>query len=95
MSKALAKPEIITELSFEEIRAAVLTHLKELLPNYTFLESDPAVKVIEAFSYRELLLRQRINEAARNNILNFATGESLDAFVSNVSYKDLIYVSNV
>lgn len=79
MSKALAKPEIITELSFEEIRAAVLTHLKELLPEYTFLESDPAVKVIEAFSYRELLLRQRINEAARNNILDFATGESLDA----------------
>lgn len=79
MSKALTKPEIITELSFEEIRAAVLTHLRELLPHYTFLESDPAVKVIEAFSYRELLLRQRINEAARNNILDFATGESLDA----------------
>ncbi|WP_375678587.1 MULTISPECIES: baseplate J/gp47 family protein [unclassified Bartonella] len=79
MSKALAKPEIITELSFEEIRAAALTHLKELLPEYTFLESDPAVKVIEAFSYRELLLRQRINEAARNNILDFAIGESLDA----------------
>ncbi|WP_455474731.1 baseplate J/gp47 family protein [Bartonella sp. B30(2025)] len=79
MNKALTKPEIISELSFEEIRAACLAHLKELLPEYTFLESDPAIKVIEAFSYRELLLRQRINEAARDNILAFATGASLDA----------------
>ncbi|WP_336288758.1 MULTISPECIES: baseplate J/gp47 family protein [unclassified Bartonella] len=78
MSKALTKPEIIAELSFEEIRACALAHLKELLPNYTFLESDPAVKVIEAFSYRELLLRQRINDAARDNILDFSTGSSLD-----------------
>ncbi|MCZ2158876.1 baseplate J/gp47 family protein [Bartonella sp. 220] len=79
MNGALVKPDIITEISFEEIRAAALAHLKELLPGYIVLESDPAVKVIEAFSYRELLLRQRINEAARNNILDFATGESLDA----------------
>ncbi|WP_455481292.1 baseplate J/gp47 family protein [Bartonella sp. B12(2025)] len=79
MSQTFAKPEIISELSFEEIRAESLAHLKELLPEYTFLESDPALKVIEAFSYRELLLRQRINEAARNNILDFATGTSLDA----------------
>ncbi|OPB31385.1 baseplate J/gp47 family protein [Bartonella sp. AR 15-3] len=77
--KNLSNLEIISELSFEEIRAANIEHLKELLPRYILLESDPAVKVIEAFSYRELLLRQRINEAARNNILDFATGESLDA----------------
>ncbi|WP_455475516.1 baseplate J/gp47 family protein [Bartonella sp. B17] len=79
MSQTFVKPEILSELSFEEIRAASLAHLKEQLPNYTFLESDPALKVIEAFSYRELLLRQRINEAVRNNILDFATGTSLDA----------------
>ncbi|WP_273760785.1 baseplate J/gp47 family protein [Bartonella sp. ML70XJBT.G] len=77
--KNLANPEIISELSFEEIRAANIEHLKELLPSYIFLESDPALKIIEAFSYRELLLRQRINEAARNNILDFAKDEALDA----------------
>ncbi|WP_455480088.1 baseplate J/gp47 family protein [Bartonella sp. B23] len=78
MKKSFADPEIISELSFEEIRAASLACLKEQLPDYTFLESDPAIKVIEAFSYRELLLRQRINEAARANLLDFATGSSLD-----------------
>ncbi|GAA4667111.1 hypothetical protein GCM10023262_15540 [Bartonella pachyuromydis] len=77
--KNLTNPEIISELSFEEIRAANIEHLKELLPSYIFLESDPALKIIEAFSYRELLLRQRINEAARNNILDFAKEEALDA----------------
>ncbi|AGF74827.1 phage baseplate assembly protein GpJ [Bartonella australis AUST/NH1] len=79
MKEVLPKPEIISELSFEEIRAAALAHLKGLLPDYTLLESDPAVKVIEVFSYRELLLRQRINEAARNSLLDFAIGSSLDA----------------
>ncbi|WP_019220272.1 baseplate J/gp47 family protein [Bartonella florencae] len=77
--KNLANPEIISELSFEEIRAANIEYLKELLPSTIFLESDPALKIIEAFSYRELLLRQRINEAARNNILDFAKDEALDA----------------
>ncbi|ALE02864.1 baseplate J/gp47 family protein [Bartonella ancashensis] len=79
MNTDFTKPEIISEASFEEIRAAAFEHLKSLLPGYTFLESDPAAKVIEAFSYRELLLRQRINEAARNTILDFASGDYLNA----------------
>ncbi|ENN91146.1 baseplate J/gp47 family protein [Bartonella bovis] len=79
MNEDFIKPEIIPELSIEEIRAACLENLKQLLPNYTPLESDPAVKIIEVASYREFLLRQRINEAARNTVLDFATGEFLDA----------------
>ncbi|MCZ2203994.1 baseplate J/gp47 family protein [Bartonella sp. A05] len=78
MKTNFTKPEIITEISFEEIRAAAFEHLKQLLPDYALLESDPAAKVIEAFSYREFLLRQRINEAAQNTILDFATGDHLD-----------------
>ncbi|WP_208431827.1 baseplate J/gp47 family protein [Bartonella schoenbuchensis] len=79
MNEDFIKPEIIPELSIEEIRAASLESLKQLLPHYTPLESDPAVKIIEVASYREFLLRQRINEAARNTVLDFAKGEALDA----------------
>jgi Phage-related baseplate assembly protein len=42
------------------------------------VESDPAMKVLEVAAWRELLLRQRINESVKSNLLKFATGEDLD-----------------
>lgn len=33
---------------------------------------------MEVCAYRELLLRQRINQAAKSNLLAFATGTDLD-----------------
>jgi phage-related baseplate assembly protein len=42
------------------------------------LESEPARKLIEAFAYRELLLRARINDAARSVLLASAYGSNLD-----------------
>ncbi|BET30090.1 baseplate J/gp47 family protein [Wolbachia pipientis] len=43
------------------------------------VESDPAIKILEVAAWRELLLRQRINEAVKGNLLKFATGEDLDS----------------
>ncbi|MFP3016329.1 MAG: baseplate J/gp47 family protein [Wolbachia sp.] len=42
------------------------------------VESDPAIKVLEVAAWRELLLRERINEVAKSNLLKFAKGEDLD-----------------
>jgi phage-related baseplate assembly protein len=75
----LQTPQVIEELSFEEI----LLHMKEALVaidhEYTaYLESDPLIKLLEVAAYRELLLRQRINQAAKANLLAFATGSDLD-----------------
>jgi phage-related baseplate assembly protein len=42
------------------------------------LGSDPLMKLMEIAAYRELLLRQRINQAARAHLLAFATGSDLD-----------------
>ncbi|OAM03961.1 MAG: baseplate assembly protein J [Wolbachia endosymbiont of Dactylopius coccus] len=42
------------------------------------VESDPAMKILEVAAWRELLLRQRINEAVKSNLLKFATEEDLD-----------------
>ncbi|WP_336288352.1 baseplate assembly protein [Bartonella sp. CB60] len=71
-------PAVIQELSYEEIRANAIAHLKRLQPDYIALESDPAIKVIEALCYREFLLRTRINNAARANLLSYASGTDLD-----------------
>jgi phage-related baseplate assembly protein len=50
------------------------------LPDYDviMLETDPVVIGNEAESYREVLLRARINEAARANLIAFARGSDLD-----------------
>ena len=76
----LSAPKIVEELSFEAILAAMRADLEGRLPGWTaaVLESDPANKILEVAAYRELLLRQRINEAARACMLAFASGSDLD-----------------
>lgn len=73
------KPAIIEELSVSEIMAQMKNKLAEIAPEFeAYLESDPLIKLIEICAYRELLLRQRINNAANANLLAFATGSDLD-----------------
>lgn len=75
----LPTPAVIEALSFEVILAAMIKDFKARYPDYTALvESDPAVKIFEVCAYRELLLRNRINEAANANLLAFAIGSDLD-----------------
>jgi phage-related baseplate assembly protein len=75
----LQTPEIIEELSFEEILLQMKERLVSIDAEYTaFLGSDPVMKLMEVAAYRELLLRQRINQAAKANLLAFATGSDLD-----------------
>ena len=40
--------------------------------------TDDQTLLVEAFSYKEMLLRQRINEAVQSLLLAFATGSDLD-----------------
>jgi phage-related baseplate assembly protein len=75
----LQTPQIIEELSFEEILQRMKEDLAARAPEYTaYLASDPVMKLMEVAAYRELLLRQRINQAAKANLLAFATGSDLD-----------------
>ncbi len=41
------------------------------------LESEPATKLLQENAYRELLLRQRINEAAQAVMVAYAMGGDL------------------
>lgn len=71
-------PNIIEKLSFEEILLRMKEELVRRDASFTALtESDPAMKILEIAAWRELLLRQRINEAAKANLLKFATGNDL------------------
>lgn len=77
----LPAPNIIQALDYEliveQLKQQLISHngdYAELLA----LESEPLTIAIEAFAYRELLLRQQINEAVRSNLLAFAQGADLD-----------------
>ncbi|OHU87813.1 MULTISPECIES: baseplate assembly protein [Pseudoalteromonas] len=72
-------PDLIEPLSFEDIKRAIVEDYQQRFPdaqlNYV---SDPVIKLIETFAYRELLIRQRINEGAEAVLLAKASGEELD-----------------
>lgn len=75
----LPTPDVVEALDFESIRSAILKDLNSRLDEQTIdLESEPLIKLIEAFAYRELLLRQRINDSAQAVMLATAQGNDLD-----------------
>lgn len=75
----LPAPTVIETLDFETLYHARLARFKALYPAYTAaLESDPVVKLLELAAYDELMLRARINDAARATMLAYATGADLD-----------------
>lgn len=75
----LPPPDVIEALDFEIILQAKKDRLAQLLPDFgPFLESDPAVKLLEICAFDELLLRQRVNDGARAVLLAFAGGGDLD-----------------
>lgn len=76
---SLPPPKIIAELSFGDIFDELLSDFRRRQPTYdALLESDPVIIALECCAYRELLLRQRINEAAKANMLAYATGSDMD-----------------
>ena len=76
---SLPTPAVIEPLSFETIFSELQTEFQSRYPDYSaLLASDPAVKLLEVAAYREVLLRNRINAAAKASLLVFATGSDLD-----------------
>lgn len=74
----LPAPDIIEALDFETILADAVGRMQALMPDFDNRDSDPATKLLQTFSYFALLLRQRVNDAARAVMPAFATGSDLD-----------------
>lgn len=77
-------PPVVEPLDYETIRAGNVAKLKELLLSYGFdwdmdaIEADPGTAITESSAYRELLVRARVNDAARAIMLAYALGGDLD-----------------
>ncbi|TRX75275.1 baseplate J/gp47 family protein [Pseudomonas mangiferae] len=86
MTTTLPAPDIVEILDFEQILATRKAALLSLLPAAEqqamaarlALESEPLTKLLQESAYREMLLRARINDAARANLIVYATGLDLD-----------------
>ncbi|MDQ8022188.1 MAG: baseplate J/gp47 family protein [Moraxellaceae bacterium] len=94
----LPPPDIIEPAEFEALlaeRKAALVALhpveeRAAIAQTLELESEPIVKILQENAYRELLLRQRVNESARAVMLAFATGADLDQLAANFNVKRLV-----
>lgn len=82
----LPAPKIVEEISFDEIldgmKQQYLEKMKTEYPDYELVDSDPAVKVLETAAYREMMLRQKINDGAKECMLAFSEGSNLDNIVA-------------
>lgn len=94
----LPAPDIVEPLDYEtllaERKAAFLALVDpEDLDAWTAtldLESEPVVKLLQENAYRELLLRQRINEACRATMLAYAVGSDLDQIAAGWEVSRLV-----
>ena len=84
-------PAVVEPLDYETILAAMLAKLRELHPAFNALvESDPAYKVLEVAAYRELILRQRVNDSAKAVTLAYAVGSDLDQIAARYNVQRLV-----
>lgn len=77
----LAAPQIIDQPDFETIFQARKDRLIELAPHLApalELESEGLSILLQEDSFREVLLRQAVQDAGRGNLLAFAAGPILD-----------------
>lgn len=94
----LPSPTIIEELDFETILTDVKAVMIAAFPEdqqtavaaALILESEPLTIIAQAMAYRELLLRQRINEGAAACMLSHATGDDLDNIAANLDTERLV-----
>ncbi|MFM5537235.1 baseplate J/gp47 family protein [Aeromonas veronii] len=93
----LPQPDVIELLDYETLLAERKAYLISLYPAdqqqaitaTLALESEPITKLLQENAYRELILRQHINDAAVANMLAWAKGNDLDNLVANWNVKRL------
>jgi len=87
----LPRPNVIEALDFETLFSERKERLISLYPEEEReavrrtlgFESEPIVKVLQESAYREMLLRQRVNEAAQAVMVAYAIGNDLEQLGAN------------
>ncbi|WP_038909970.1 baseplate assembly protein [Dickeya dadantii] len=93
----LPQPQIIEVLDFEVILQDVKAVMIAAFPAAQqasvtaalALESEPLTAIAQVIAYREMMLRQRINEGAEACLLSYAVSSDLDNLAANLNTKRL------
>lgn len=93
----LPQPQIIEVLDFEVILQDVTSVMIAAFPAAQqasvtaalALESEPLAVIAQVIAYREMMLRQRINEGAEACLLSHAVSSDLDNLAANLNTKRL------
>lgn len=94
----LPVPQVVEPIDFETILAERKAYLVSLYPAdqqaeiaaRLELESEPITKLLEENAYREVIWRQRVNEASLANLLAYAAGSDLEQLAANYNVKRLV-----
>jgi phage-related baseplate assembly protein len=95
---SLPAPDIVEVIDFETIyaerKAAFLAFYpadqRAEVQAALALESEPIAKLLQESAYREIIWRQRVNDAARAVMLSFARGTDLDQIAGNFNVQRLV-----
>ena len=77
----LPAPELVELLDHATLVEQLKDDFRQRAPEQAAvldLPSEPLVKLMETFAYRELILRQHINDAGRSVMLAYASGHNLE-----------------
>lgn len=87
----LPMPDVVENLDFEAILEQVKSQLlslvkpdmRDAVAGTLALESEPLAILAQSAAYREMILRQRVNDASRAVMLAYATESDLDQIAAN------------
>ncbi|AZD34659.1 Baseplate assembly protein J [Pseudomonas chlororaphis subsp. aurantiaca] len=94
----LPPPQIVEQIDYEVILAERKAYAISLWPleeqaeiaARLDMESEPLAKLLQENAYREMVWRQRVNEAATANMLALAKGSDLEQLAGNFNVKRLV-----
>jgi len=94
----LPTPQVLEEVDFESLLAERKQELIDRFPSdrqqeiaeTLELESEPITKLLQDSTYREIVLRKRVNDAAKSVMLAHAIGADLDQIGANYGVERLV-----
>lgn len=94
----LPAPHVVEQIDYEQILAERKAYAVSLWPadqqveiaGRLELESEPITKLVQENAYREMIWRQRVNEASLAVMLSSAGGNDLDQLAANFNVKRLV-----
>ena len=94
----LPTPEVVEQIDYEQILAERKAYAVSLWPleeqteiaARLALESEPLTKLLQENAYREMIWRQRVNEASIANMLALAKGKDLENLAANHNVRRLL-----